>query len=136
MAYRASSRDGFSLLEVILAMAILCVAVAVLGEASRQGMRYARYARDLTQAQLLCESKLAEIAAGLTPAEAQQDVPFETTEEDAESEWLYSIDVTPLDEAGLSEVRVTVVQNVPEHKRPVEFSLVRWIAASSSESSE
>ena len=58
-------RAGFSLLEVILAMAILAGAIAVLGEAGRLALRNAGYARDMAQAQLLCESKMAEIVTGI-----------------------------------------------------------------------
>jgi len=130
------SRRGFSLLEVILALAILGGAIAVLGELSRLGMRNAQYARDVTQAQLLCESKLAEITAGLSPLESEQGTPFETADETAASDWLYSVDVTPIDEDGLLEVRVTVTQDLPTEKRPVEFSLVRWMVDPEIESSE
>lgn len=130
-------RGGFSLLEVILALAILCGAIAVLGELSRQGMDYADYARDATQAQMLCQSKLDEIVAGLSLPEPEQDVPCEPIDEnETESEWLYSVDVNPLDEEGLMEVRVTVTQDLPALKRPVEISLVRWMVDSSMESSE
>ena len=129
-------RDGFTLLELILALAILCGAITALGELSRGGMRYAQRARDMTQAQLLCESKLAEIAAGLTPAESQDSVPFEATDDGAESEWLYSVEVAPLDEEGLVEVRVVVAKDVPARKRPVEFPLVRWMVDPSIETTE
>ena len=121
------ARAAFTLLEIILSLAILCGAIATLGELSRLGMRQAERARDLTQAQLLCQSKLAEITAGLAPAEAQESVPFEPTENQAESEWLYSIEVNPAAEEGLMEVRVTVTKDLPETRRPVEFSLVRWV---------
>lgn len=137
--HNASGRpapSGFSLLEVILALAILCGAIATLGELSRLGMRSAERARDMTQAQLLCESKLAEITAGLTPAESEQDVPLETTDDETETEWLYSVEVTPLDDEGLMEVRVTVAKDLPPEKRPVEFPLVRWMVDESVVSSE
>lgn len=137
--HNASGRpapSGFSLLEVILALAILCGAIATLGELSRLGMRSAERARDMTQAQLLCESKLAEITAGLTPAESEQDVPLETTDDETETEWLYSVEVTPLDDEGLMEVRVTVTKDLPPEKRPVEFPLVRWMVDESVVSSE
>jgi type II secretion system protein I len=126
-ALRRAGRDGFSLLEIILALAILCGAIATLGELSRLGMRQAERARDLTQAQLLCESKLNEIVAGLTPLEAQDGVPFESTEDQAESEWLYSIEVASVAEDGLAQVRVTVTKDMPSGRRAVEFSLVRWV---------
>ena len=127
---------GFSLLEVILALAILAGAIAVLGELSRLGMDSARIARDGTYAQLLCESKLAEITAGLARCEPEQEIPFGTVADRGEPDWLYSIDVTPVDEQGLVEVRVTVTQDLPLEKRPVEFSLVRWMVDPSVESSD
>jgi len=112
---------------VILALAILGGAVAVCGELARVGIDSARIARDLTYAQLLCESKMAEIVSGATPLETVSDVPFETTEEDTESDWLYSIEITTLDDQGLTAVRVTVYKEAPEQKRPVVFWLDRWI---------
>jgi type II secretion system protein I len=129
-------RDGFSLLELILALAILSGAMAILGEAYRSGMRFAQYTRDVTQAQILCESKLAEIAAGLTPAESQDSVPCETAEEGVESEWVYSVEVGTLDESGLIQVQVTVTKLVRAGKRPVEFPLTRWMVDPSIETTE
>jgi len=124
---RKSGRAAFSLLEVILALAILTMAVAVLGELARLGMENARVARDKTQAELLCESKLAEIAAGITVPEPVQGVPFEGVTDPSEPAWLYSIALETIDQQGLIAVRVTVAQDLPPQKRPVAFSLVRWI---------
>lgn len=115
------------MLEVILALAILTGAIAVLGEALRLGMHNAQLARDLTQAQLLCESKLAEIAAGLTPAEAVPPTQFDCPVGDGRTDWLYSIGLADTEEEGLVLVCVMVTQNLPTEKRPVEFSLFRWI---------
>jgi Tfp pilus assembly protein PilV len=113
---------GFSLLEVILALSILVGAIAVLGELVRLGTMNAASARDLTQAQLLCESKLAEVMSGLIVPEAVQGVPCET-----DSSWLYSIDVQPIDMPGIVVLSVTVTQDVPANLRPAEFTLVRWV---------
>ena len=113
---------GFSLLEVILALSILVGAIAVLGELVRLGTMNAASARDITQAQLLCETKLAEVMAGLTFPEIVQSVPCET-----DPTYLYSIDVQPLDMPGLMILTVTVTQDVPINHRPAEFTLVRWI---------
>ena len=113
---------GFSLLEVVLALAILVGAIAVLGELVRLGTVNAGSARDLTQAQLLCESKMAEISAGLILPEMVQAVPCEYN-----AEFLYSIDVQPTDMPGLVALRVTVTQDLPASHRPAEFSLLRWI---------
>ena len=120
-------RDGFLLLEVILALAILTGAMAVLGELARLGLLNARIARDTTQAQLLCESKLAELTARITPAQTVSDAKFEEPVGDGSIDWIYSIDLEATDLEGLVAVRVTVMQDMAENQRPVQFSLVRWM---------
>jgi type II secretion system protein I len=120
-------KRGFSLLEVILSLAILGGAIAVLGEAARLAMRNAAFTRDMTRAQLLCESKLAEIMSGITSADSIQRAVIENAAGPGEANWLYSIERTALDEEDLVSVRVTVVRDQPTEKHPVSFSLVRWI---------
>ncbi len=115
-------RQGFSLLEVILAMSILVGAIAVTGELVRLGTLSAARARDLTQAQLICESKLGEIVAGITPAEAISAAPYEL-----DAEWLYSVEIGAIDVPGTVLLRVIVAQNLSPAQRPVEFSLMRLI---------
>ena len=120
-------RRGFSLLEVILALAIFAMAFAFLGELSRLGMRNARVAHDKTQAELLCEGKMAEIMVLGTIPETVQGAPFETETDPSDPPWLYSVDVESTDQEGVMAVHVTVIQDLPSEQRPVEFSLVRWM---------
>ncbi|MGA2619007.1 MAG: prepilin-type N-terminal cleavage/methylation domain-containing protein [Thermoguttaceae bacterium] len=131
---------GFSLLEVILALAILAGAIAVLGEAGRLALRNAETARDLARAQVLCESKLAEIVAGLTAPDPVENTAFDTTNNPDVAGWLYSIQSQPTDENGLISVQVTVSRDLPAAQHPIQFSLVRWMAdpnaVSSSQSSQ
>jgi type II secretion system protein I len=119
---------GFSLLEVILALAILGGSIAVLGEAASIAMRNAEFTRDVARAQLLCESKLSEIVAGITPAQSVQRAEFTIAAGAGEPAWLYSIETASLSEEGLMSVRITVTRDPPAAKHPVQFSLVRWIA--------
>jgi type II secretion system protein I len=141
---RAGKKAGFTLLEVILALAILAGAIVVLGEAARMALRNAGIARDLAHAQLLCESKLAEIVTGITPAESTDQTPFDETTTDSieqdEAPWVYTIETDDTDEPGLISVRVTVTRDMPPEKHPVQFSLVRWVpdpnATSSSQNSQ
>jgi len=135
------ARRGFSLLEVILALSILAGAMAVLGELARHGLESTRIARQLTYAQLICESKLAEITSGMTLPDPVDGVPVEVMSDPTQMGWLYSIEVENTQIDGLLAVRVTVMQDLPEEKRPVRCSLVRWVcdptlqfAAQSSES--
>jgi hypothetical protein len=115
-------RRALSLLEVILAIAILGGALAVLGELMRLGARSAAQARDLTTAQLFCESKLNELTAGIEEPVATSSQPL-----DESGEWLYTVEPETIDEQGLISIRVTVTQSPEAAARPVLFSLTRWI---------
>ena len=123
---------GFTLLEVILALTILAGAMAVLGEVSRLALRNAAAARDLARAQLLAESKLAEIEAGITAPDPVENTPFDAATESldpGEPAWLYSISQPSIENAedGVISVRVTVTRDLPAGQHPVKFSLVRWL---------
>jgi type II secretory pathway pseudopilin PulG len=131
---RTRLAEGFSLLEIILSLTILGGAMAVLGEAVRNGMENARIARDTTDAQLYCESKMAELAAGLLTTDAVSDMPIEPMydsllESGATSDtgWLYSIDSEMIDENGLIQVWVTVSQDPTTVKTPVSFTMTRMV---------
>ena len=107
---------GFSLLEVILALAILTGAVAILGELARMGMECARFARYTAKAQLLGESKLNQIAAGWAWAESTGPTEFSSEEvaaDPSEPMWMYAVDVQQTEEPGVVAVRVTVIQDLP-----------------------
>lgn len=125
MSARRPSR-GFSLLEVILALGIMAGAMVVLGELARQGLRYAEAARDVTEAQMLCESKLAEFTSGVTDPSGGAAEPLET---DAASprKWLCTVDVSSLSDLGLLAVSVTVTKDAPDQANPLSVSLTRWM---------
>jgi type II secretion system protein I len=126
---RAGATGAFTLLEVILALAILGGAIAVLGEAARHTMRNVTVARLLTRAELLCESKMAEILAGLTPPEPAQGTADNDEPDSGDPPWQYSIEIDQVDSLGLIAVRVTMSQDLPADSHPVEFTLVRWMTS-------
>ena len=127
----ATRRAGFSLMEVILAMTVLSITLGMLYSVAARGSRSGAKARDLTKAQLLCESKLAEISAGITPAMVVSGVVSEV-----DDNWLYSVEMEATDLEGIVAIRVSFVQNLPAKKRPIEFALVRWIRDPDTELSE
>jgi general secretion pathway protein I len=125
---------GYTLLEVILALAILTGALAVLGELVRNGTRNAQVARDLSLAAVICESKLGEIAAGLLPTQGVRQAPI------AEYPgWVLSVEndtsATPgaapstggANQAGLLKLRITVEQSADAQRRPVRFTVSQWL---------
>lgn len=115
-------RRGLSLMEVILAIAILGMSMAIIGELVRIGVRSARDARDLATAQFLCESRMSEIAAGIFPSESMQLTPFEDN-----PDWLFSVESEPSQKDGLLSVRITVTADQPKQPYPVTFTLSRWM---------
>lgn len=120
---RHPRRRGFTLLEVLLALSILVGSLATIGVLVDQGLKSAHRTAAISKAQLYCESKLAEISAGVVLPAAVTAAPL-----DVDPEWTYSVVVTPdaIDPALLS-VRVSVAEIVAPPIRPVEFSLVRWV---------
>jgi len=110
------------LLEVILATGILLGASIVLAELAGIGSRQATAARDLAQAQLLCQTRLNEIVAGIEPLASVQDTPLA----DAPG-WICSIETEPAARPNMTLVRVTVSQEEGVRGRPKMFSLERWI---------
>jgi prepilin-type N-terminal cleavage/methylation domain-containing protein len=122
---RRAKLAGFTLLEVILSLAILAGALAVLGELVRMGVRSAEEARDLTKAQLLCESLVAEIVSGAATIEAVSGAQIPN-----DPEWVFAIEIQPIESQtneGLVTMQVTVSRDPALVRRPVSFSIVRWI---------
>jgi len=116
-------RSAMTLLEVILAIAILGGSLAMLGELIRVGARAARAARIMSTAQLLADSLVAEILAGITMPE-----PTEATVDNFGGySWIYTVQVEQLDQQGLMAVGVTVRENVDPSQQPTSYTLVHWM---------
>ncbi len=137
-------REGFSLMEVILAMSILLGGVIVLGRLAAIGIKHARDAEDLSTAQLLCETRMNEILSGIIPPEEVREEPLDET-----SGWVVSTELRPLERPGVVALHVTVgrasistsstVFEPESAEKQVSVSLVRWIpdpAAASQSGSE
>jgi prepilin-type N-terminal cleavage/methylation domain-containing protein len=115
-------RPAFTLLEVILALSILAGSVAVLGELFRFGLRNADAARQLTRAEMLCESIADQVDIGALPATGVSNTPC-----DDDPRFLYSINVNQANQTGLLTIEVLVQRDLPEAQHPQKFSLTRWI---------
>jgi prepilin-type N-terminal cleavage/methylation domain-containing protein len=128
------ARCGFSLIEMLVATAVLLVAVGVLSELAGVGRRHIRGAKDGAAAQRICQNLLNEILSGSMPLETITDV--ETPDD---PEWTYSVEIKPLDqfrwEPGLAELRVAVAKASEESTPGRPFSLTRWIRYVSTEKS-
>lgn len=98
-------RRGLSLLETIFAIAILGMALAAIGRLVQIGFNAGGSARVYSEGQIICDSKMAEIASGVLAAESSGEAAVPES-----PLWRYSVDVQPADQIGLLIVKVTVKQ--------------------------
>jgi type II secretion system protein I len=115
---------GFTLLEVILSLAILAGALAALGEVMRLADRNASTAEDETHAQILAASIMDELAAGARELTAVQQAQLDTGDDPA---WMYTVEMTATQYDELVSVRVLVEQQLEAQLQPAKFELVRWM---------
>ena len=116
--------SGFTLLEVILALAILAGSMAVLGQLVQMGMTNARKAEDMTQAVIAAESIMAEVVCG---ARSPTSDSGSIADESGSVVFEFIVDAAASDQqAGMLDVRVTVQSSV-DAVEPVSCTLVRWV---------
>lgn len=123
--HRTGRRQAFTLLEVVLALAILAVSLAALGEVLRLASDNSTHARDVTQAQLIAATKLSELTSGATQLAPVDNAAVEDVI--ADPPWRYSVEIGEAPEIGLVPVRVTVRQDMPQNQRPATYFIVRWM---------
>ena len=116
------SRDGMTLLEIILALTIFFGAMAALSQLAWNGSRAAVQARLKTQAIIRCEAKLAEVIARVEALQPKTRFPFPDN-----AQWTYSINVTESQYPDLLQIHVTVAHTGNSSLANVEFSLSRWM---------
>ena len=118
-------RYGLSLLEVMLALSILGIAVGILSTIMQHSSDTGLRARRMTQAQMVCESKLAEAMAGALPLESTQWTPVASIDGAA---WYYSLEVIQAEQPNMIGVVIQVNDELAmtESQRPLT-RLVQWI---------
>lgn len=124
----ATGRQGFSLLEMILALAILGGSLAILSQIATTGTDAARESRDLALARLVCQSQLSQVLMQNTTPVTVVSAPVETFDSGSLTEFMYSVDVQQGTLQGLLTVRVTVEAIDPDGGPPLAtYTLVRWM---------
>jgi len=148
---------GFSLIEVIMATAILLGSVVMLSRLSGIGSSHAQNTKHQAQAQRICQYTMNEIVMGLRPMVAIESSPLlpivemveqEAVFDDAEQaqvilpgrvqdrlltagntpQWLHSIRVKAHEETpGLVSLTVDVEAARQNGTRRIHFSLTRWV---------
>ena len=118
-----SRRTGLTLLEVVLALSIFLASLAALGQLISTGSRAAIESRLLTQAVLHCETKLAEILAGVEPMQSVSDAPLG----DETPGWYWSLQVADGPHYDILDLEVLVSHVGPQNAVDATFSIRRFI---------
>ncbi|MCI0680649.1 MAG: type II secretion system GspH family protein [Gemmataceae bacterium] len=103
--WRGEQRPGITLLEVVIAMAILLFSSVAIFSLVQMGSDRAIDVQYHARASMLCQSKLEELKIGSESLNAVDWTPFKEKEASA---YQYSIDVNDGDMTGIKEVKVSV----------------------------
>lgn len=118
----SSLRQGMTLLEVVLALAIFFGAMAALAQLTWNGTRAALQARFKAQAVIRCETKLAELVSGVEPLQSQANIPFPD-----DSAWTWSAMISPGSFPELVLIDVRVQRSASNSLGNTEFAISRWM---------
>ena len=113
---RRRSREGMTLLEVLIAMAVFLLALAGIAQLIDFGSNNAQEAARTTTATRLCQSKMAEVEAGVVNLQGSTNGTF-----DDEPDWSYTVDVQSPGPVNLYLVTVKVSRDV--RGKPFEMTL-------------
>jgi general secretion pathway protein I len=122
MTRTPTRRRGLTLFELLLALAIFLASLAALAHLINSGSRAAIEGRLQTQAIVRCESKLAEVLAGVEPIERTSDTPFAD-----DPDWTWSLEVQPGSVPDLIDLQVTVSHTGNSALANSSYSLRRYV---------
>jgi len=118
----AVGRHGFSLLEVLVALAIFLFGLIAIGQLITLGSDRALEVQFQTQAVQLCQAKMAEVVAGAVPLSSQADAKF-----DEDPDWSWSLEAEQDSSSSLLwNVKVTVTHPRPDGSK-MEASLSQMV---------
>ena len=122
------TRTGFSLLEILLALAILGGSLAILSRIVETGTNAARESTELSIARMMCQSKLGEIMLQGTTPQSIASSPIESSDSFSMTTFEYSVEVQPGSMNGLLSLRVAVRALDPDNAATIAtYSLTRWM---------
>ncbi|MEO1526626.1 MAG: type II secretion system protein [Planctomycetota bacterium] len=124
-------RSAFSLLEMVLALAILGASLAILAQIADTGTDAAREARALVSCRMICQTKMNEellnITYGQSPA-IVVDEPVTPFDSQSTETYLYSLELANGQLDGLLAMRFTVrAMGGDGSEQIAAYVLDRWV---------
>ncbi len=115
-------RSGLSLLEVVLAVAILAGALAALGHQASVGVNAALRSELSTEAALICQSRM-----DFLQVEGLRRLPVVEQPVDGRKDWRWSAELMPSEFEGLHLLRVSVHKASGRLERWSRWTLTRLV---------
>ena len=117
---------GFTLLEILLTMAILLIGMTAVFQTTKSAFRRMAEARELTEAQNACQAVLNALLAQSAPI--QPDLGRSV---DNLPNWKIKIDLYPAPQNGLFVLHLSALQLSPTDGMLVgtKYQLLRWLPA-------
>jgi type II secretion system protein I len=127
---RAASEAGFTLIEVLVALAILSIAVVASIQAFAQGLRLLKLAGDHQHAMLLADQKMREV---VDPKEGREQGTEGLLAWERTTRLLETPDLKPADGSDRGRVYEIDVRVAWEQKRQIEIRTLRMVPPESSQ---
>ena len=121
MTRRPAPRSGMSLIEVLLALAILVLSLVAIGRLVDIGTDRGNEARAYTRGTRLAQAKMAEAEAGMVSLASESDGQFDGDDQ----VWKFKVTPEPAGPPNLYTVTVRVTRDI--QGRPVEVVLAQMI---------
>lgn len=120
---RCVRRDGLTLFEVVLSLAIFVGALAAIGQLLWTGSQAALQARFRSEAVLRAESKMSDLVAGVDTLQSVSGQPFE----DGAEGWTWTATVEPGPHPDLLLVVLTVTHSNQATAANASYTLSRYV---------
>jgi hypothetical protein len=119
-------RKGISLLEVVLSLAILAMSAGILAQISWTATDNGLIAHRLATAQILAESKMAEIVTGAIPLQGAVGwTPI--TDIVPSGNWYYQVQTVTAVRPDMVGVRLSITDEAGMNENREMFFVVRWM---------
>ncbi len=117
-----TNREGITLLEVLIALAIFLAAFTIISQIMRTGTQAANQGQQQNEIVLRAKSLLNEVLAGSVEMQSVQESPFEDTDMYV---WSLSVSDGPIPDLFL--VEVTVARQRQDGRTDMPFTLSRYM---------
>lgn len=119
---------GFTLVEVMVALAVVAIAVPALLVALYQQIDNTGYLRDRTLAQMVASNKLAEMRLVIAATRDLKKEKADGNLEFADREWFWRSEIEPTEVARFFRLEVRVTDKEDEKAEPL-YTLVAFMSA-------